>query len=187
MKINDPVWLTAEIACSLLDYEPETGIFRWKSAPNNSIQPGSRAGQVVASGYRSIAIKRKGVLEHRLAWLIVKGSWPKDCIDHINRDKTDNRIENLRDVTQSQNMHNSRRTKLPASGADGLSYRDGLWSARICFQGKEIHLGSHEDEEVMRLARAIAKDRALKGLRPRGYSDRNYLVDADTGEVMVPA
>lgn len=120
-------------------------------------------------------------MEHRLAWLMVTGAWPAGNVDHMNRSKADNRFTNLRDVTQSQNMHNTRRQRAPASGEEGLGYSNGSWWARISFQSEEIYLGSHPDKEVMRLTRGLAKDRALKGMRPLAAKDRKF-IDLDAEE-----
>ena len=110
-----------EEVASLLTYDAATGEFFWKRYRNGFVLAGARAGQVLRSGYRSITINRRGCLEHRLAWLLTHGCVPDADmdIDHINRDRTDNRIENLRVVSRSQNMHNTRRSALPRGGEPG--------------------------------------------------------------------
>ena len=179
MNGPDPAWMTQAIAVDFLKYEPETGIFFWRVFRSGAIKPGVEAGQIIRSGYRSITVNRRGFLEHRLAWLMVHGKWPNGEVDHINRNRLDNRIVNLRVVTRSQNMHNTKRRKTPASGEEGLSRKDGLWYARISFKGKEIYLGSHEDKDVARLMRGLAKDRALKGMRPLAAKERK-VIDLDS-------
>src|SRR3990167_1974171 len=82
---------------SLVDYNKEDGLIRWKISPRYGIYIGSVAGCLDDRGYITVRIKRRAYRAHRLAWFITYGYWPKE-IDHINRDKTDNRIENLRDT-----------------------------------------------------------------------------------------
>ena len=109
--------LTAQRLRELLDYDPATGDFRWlgrrRGAPKNR-PPGCINGE----GYRCITVD--GVLHgaHRLAWLHVCGSPPSGVIDHINGIKTDNRIENLRDVSETTNRQNQR--KASARSKSGL-------------------------------------------------------------------
>ena len=86
--------LTQKRLKELLDYDPKTGIFTWKYA-NNNRKAGSKAGYKAKDGYIAISIDSKRYLAHRLVWLFVYGHFPKYDIDHINRIRDDNRIENL--------------------------------------------------------------------------------------------
>jgi YHS domain-containing protein len=81
-------------------YDPETGVFSRKSRKNSH-------GSVDVYGYLILKIKGKQYKAHRMAWLYVHGELPNGCIDHINRDKLDNRIVNLRCVSQAENTRNS--------------------------------------------------------------------------------
>lgn len=98
--------LTAERLRAALDYDPATGLFRWIERPNQKIIVGSIAGHVGRKGYIYVTIDKRKYAAHRLAWLYVNGEWPKEQIDHINRVKDDNRISNLRDVSDAENKLN---------------------------------------------------------------------------------
>lgn len=84
------------------------------------------------SGYVSITIDKRPYMAHRLAWLLTHGEWPEDEIDHINGDRSDNRLVNLRPATRQQNMINRRMHKSNKLGVKGVSqlknrYRAQLW------------------------------------------------------------
>ena len=105
------------------------------------------AGCLNKSGYRIIGINRKYYLEHRLIWLLFNGHFPKE-IDHINHIRDDNRIENLREVTRSQNQFN--RIKIYGlSKYKGVSWdtRSGKWVVQIQKDGKRKNLGYFDSEE----------------------------------------
>jgi hypothetical protein len=99
--------LTQSRLKELLIYDPDTGIFRRRIACGIAVA-GSTPGNINAMGYLDISIGCKRYYAHRLAWLYVYGEWPSLEIDHINCDRLDNRISNLRDVTHHQNMNNLR-------------------------------------------------------------------------------
>lgn len=101
MKIHD---ITQARAFELLHYEPETGLFTWKTS-RGKVSAGAEAGHVQA-GYRKVTIDKLQIKLHRLAWFMTKGAWPTGQIDHIDGDKLNNRISNLRDVPMSINMQN---------------------------------------------------------------------------------
>mgnify|MGYP001559349219 CR=1 FL=1 len=90
-------------------YDPDTGYFYSRY---NGPRKGTRIGMVDNGGYISLTVKRVLYKAHRLAWFYVYGTWP-DIIDHINRDKQDNRINNLRSVTLAENSKNWRNIPLP--------------------------------------------------------------------------
>lgn len=90
---------------SAFKYDPDTGIFtRLKSAGN--VKAGSVAGSADTKGYLRIMFQGTRYKCHRLAWYFTHGTWPDGVIDHINGDKADNRIVNLRDVTNKENCLN---------------------------------------------------------------------------------
>ena len=94
--------------------EYKDGALYWKLSVNKRhARKGDRAGVTRPDLYRTVTLQGKKFLEHRLIFFLLKGYWPK-FVDHINQDKTDNRIENLREVTPQQNSLNHRNnTKTP--------------------------------------------------------------------------
>jgi hypothetical protein len=134
-----------EYVLSILSYDPDTGIFRWKVARNSyggKAKPGALAG-CRRDRYHKIGIDGVEYRASRLAWLIVHGRWPAKCIDHINRDRFDNRIVNLREATQAQNMQNKTVNKTSSTGIKGVGFckERQRFYARICVNYKSKHLG----------------------------------------------
>ncbi len=87
--------LTYDLLHEFLEYRPETGEFFWRVQRGQN-KPGDPAGTLYNNGYVVIRINRKGYLAHRLAWFMEFGQWPENHLDHINRDRADNRLVNLR-------------------------------------------------------------------------------------------
>jgi hypothetical protein len=102
--------LTAENVRDIFDYCPDEGGLLWRPRQGpvnwNTRFAGKRVGCVNQYGYRQLTYLRKNYSEHRVVWLWHRGSWPTQMIDHINRDRVDNRIENLRDVDAFTNRTN---------------------------------------------------------------------------------
>lgn len=148
--------LTADRIRELLDYNPETGAFVWR-VRRGRILAGSAAGRIDSRGYVGINIELRKYAAHRLAWLHYYGEWPLLNIDHINRNKTDNRIANLRDVTHSENALNrhfpKRGPRATASYAT-LHKKTGKWQSHILIDGKYTYCGLFATKEEAR-ARAI--------------------------------
>ncbi len=122
--------LTQDRLKEVLRYAPDTGEFIWLRAKGRA-RIGNRAGATDAYGYRVIRVDSVLHKAHRLAWLYETGRWPEGLLDHINRVKDDNRISNLREISQSENMHNANRpTK---SGVPGVRWRGerNCWVAQI--------------------------------------------------------
>ena len=138
-----------------LHYDPDTGIFTWLVRKTTKVQIGDRAGSLSAQGYRQIMIDGVNYLEHRLAWFMSKGYWPVE-VDHINRDKTDNRLINLRECTRTENALNR-----PSTGVY-QDKRTGRWIAQITISGKGKHLGSFSTKEKAAEARAQAASKEYK-------------------------
>ncbi len=93
----------------VLSYDPETGLFTWLARLSKSVRIGNIAGADTSNGYRRIRIDDVEYLAHRLAWVYVHGEHPDSLIDHIDGNKQNNAIRNLRLVTVSENMQNQRR------------------------------------------------------------------------------
>jgi len=134
--------LTTERLKELLHYCPNTGRFTWLFS-KRVIRRGDEAGTVGKNGYRYIKIDRKSYQAHRLAWLYVYGAWPKNDLDHKNRDKDANWIANLREATNMENLWNTGRYSTNKSGFKGVCWRKDAkkWQAQITVAGKYFHIG----------------------------------------------
>ncbi len=148
--------LTAEKLRELLNYDPDTGIFTWKVSTSNRVKVGDAAGSLDGGGYQQISVQSRLYKAHRLAWLHMHGTWPKLDIDHINRNRSDNRITNLRDVSHKQN-HQNRSDN--ASGHPGVSWHKltSRWQVKIMHNYKQIHLGCFSILEEAIAARKAAE------------------------------
>lgn len=153
--------LTAERLRELLSYDCDTGEFRWRKSTTNSVRVGAAAGRSGPKGYRLIKIDCRTWLAHRLAWLYVHGRWPASQIDHINGDKADNRLANLREATAAENQHNKFRAQANnrTSGLLGVCWhkRDRRWVAQIKVGGKVRHIGLFATPEAAHDAYLKAK------------------------------
>jgi hypothetical protein len=129
----------------LLHYDPDTGLFTWLQPANrfSMVKSGDRAGALNARGYIHIKVEGKSYKAHRLAWLYVHGRWPEPAVDHINRDKADNRLCNLRQTNQLGNMQNKSAYRSNSSGYTGVSWhkQSQKWAAQIQYNGRNKHLG----------------------------------------------
>lgn len=122
-----------EEASRLLAYDPETGIITWRTDRNPGIKAGDRAGALNGHGYDQICINGRGHLGHRLAWLMTHGIWPAVMIDHIDGDRANNRLCNLREATSAQNQANRGARKDSKAGKRGVRFlkHSGKWAASI--------------------------------------------------------
>ncbi len=139
--------LTAERARELLDYDPETGVLRWKSKVSVSVKVGAVAGHIqkLKNGkrYWRIRIDYTNYQLHRVIWLIVYGRWCSGQIDHIDGNGLNNKLSNIREVTNKENARNIRRTSRNTSGATGVCWnkKNKRWRAAIVVDGVKKHLG----------------------------------------------
>ena len=155
-RLDDP--LTADQLRAVLDYDPMTGIFVWRSRPNirpsaNSGRLGTIAGATRKNGYIGICIDGRHRYAHRLAWLYVHGIWPTAEIDHINEDRADNRIANLREATHGQNNTRAKARADNRSGVLGVFRCGNRWQAQIMHEGAKYHLGVYATIEEAKTAR----------------------------------
>lgn len=145
--------LTREYLLWSLDYEPMTGIFIWLNPPrNHSEKKGRVAGHTSQAGYVKIKLNGRHYPAHRLAWFYVYGWWPA-MIDHMNGDRADNRIVNLKPCTNTENTQNHTRTH----GKSGLPVgvrrtNGGQYQARITSNKTVHHLGVFRTKEEAKLA-----------------------------------
>lgn len=138
----------------MLDYEPTTGLFRWKIKPNRRIRIGSVAGSKTSWGYLEVEIHGERYRLHRLAWAFVNGKLPTTDIDHINGVRDDNRISNLRLATRSQNNHNKPIQKNNRCGYKGVCKPKHTNKYAAHIKGK--YIGYYETQEEAHAAYCAA-------------------------------
>lgn len=152
--------LTQEELKEVFNYNPDTGIFVWKISRGGKTKVGDIAGCNEAKGYWCIRYK-KSYKAHRLAWLYVYGRFPNGQIDHIDGDKSNNRINNLRECCQSENQRNVLIRKDSTSGFKGVNQdkQTGRWRVRAQLHGKRRFLGSYTTpEEASKVYEAFTRE-----------------------------
>lgn len=146
--------LTAKQLRELVYYCDGTGVFTSKRS-------GKTLGGKTAQGYVAIGLNYKRYLAHRLAWLYVYGEWPKEQIDHINGNRADNRVENLRAASNAENQQNLVKAKKSnkSSGLLGAYWhcQNNCWKSQIKLNGKLYHLGQYNTAEEAHAAYLKAK------------------------------
>jgi HNH endonuclease len=132
----------------LLNYCPVTDKLSWKTRRNSQALQDQEAGYIAKEGYRVIGFDYKIYQAHRVAWAHYYGSFPAEDVDHINHNRSDNRIVNLREVNDLANLRNKSKSKVNSSGHTGV-YKNsaGNWIARICVLHKQINLGTFSTKE----------------------------------------
>jgi hypothetical protein len=168
--------LDVDVLKDAVSYDPLTGDFTWKLRPFNhfSTPRGARVFNTRFSGKTAGCLRRpigneyvtfrlQGVLvyAHRAAWAVTHGDWPVETIDHVNGNKSDNRISNLRAATHSENQRNAKQNIRIISGVKGVYWSKDRhrWYARLRYAGAYHHLGSfgtiEEAEQAVRAAREL--------------------------------
>lgn len=157
-----------------LSYDPETGKLHWKArdekwftsswraAAWNTRYAGREAISCVGThGYLCGYLFGVKVDAHRVIWAIIHGEWPREQIDHINGDRADNRIANLRHVTRAENQRNLAKRTDNTSGITGVGWskQKGKWFARICVCNHVKHLGFFDNIEQAAAARRSALEK----------------------------
>ena len=149
-------------------YDAETGVLTWKERPQHHFVspkvhknflarfPGKVAGYRKRSGYLAIYLAGGHRMAHRIIWAMVTGRWP-EFIDHANRVKNDNRIENLRECSRSQNLHNAIQPP-GASGLPGAMWHCNRWRTGLRIKGKFVKLGTFKTAEECSAAYVKAKN-----------------------------
>lgn len=150
--------VTQERLIALLRYNPETGLFAWLVSRGRTAKAGGVAGGLDKEGYHVIKIDGREYKAHRLAWLYVHGAWPSAEIDHVNRDRADNRWSNLREATETQNSANRSMSSRNTSGVKGACWNKarGKWMGYIMSNGSRRHLGYFTNLEDASAAYAAA-------------------------------
>lgn len=146
--------LTQERLKYLLDYNQELGIFTWKIAPSNFVKVGAFAGSPNSDGYLQVKIDGNHYYVSRLVWFYCKGSWPTDKLDHIDQNKINNKLDNLREVTQSENGMNRTKPSNNTSGYKGVCFdrANKKWKAQIGRRGLQRSLGYFSTKEEASVA-----------------------------------
>lgn len=170
---NSPARAGRKISAAYLrarvSYDPDSGEFRYRRHDGacdawNANCAGQIATTMDEDGYLVIVVDRTALAAHRAAWAIMTGKWPHLLIDHKDRVKTNNRWENLREATPSQNAANRTIRNDNTSGFKGVSYKKqtGRWVARAHINGKAIHIGYFDSAEEAAHA-YLAKSTELHG------------------------
>lgn len=152
--------LTADDVRRLFEYIPESGKLIRKIRTSNRIRIGDEAGHKNTTGHLQCRVNGRLYLVHRLIWMFVHGKFPVGEIDHIDGDKANNKIGNLRDVSHRENMQNIK--KAFAGSKTGLlgTYphkKTGKFAAAIRMNGKQVHLGLFETAADAHIAYLNAK------------------------------
>lgn len=150
--------LTKERAHELLSYCD--GALYWKSTRSSSAKSGNKAGIIGSTGYLQTKIDGKRCMVHRVIFLMFHGFTP-EFVDHIDNNKLNNRIENLRAASKAQNGHNVGIRSTNTSGAKGVYWKkqDKKWCVRVRFDGKRKFLGLYDDLELAELVAIEARNK----------------------------
>lgn len=161
--------ITQAVVRELVSYDRETGVFTWLARDRKwftrvnqfKIWNGRFAGRPITRtgdcGYILVSLNGTQLKAHRLAWFYEYGVWPSGEIDHINHDRSDNRIINLRDVPRTENAKNKSVHSHNTSGTTGVGRTRGKWVAYIGTNGRHINLGVFADKESAVVARRNAE------------------------------
>jgi hypothetical protein len=161
-----------ELLLDRFSYDPATGIFTWRvdrhSGRNGARvwRAGTEAGRINRRGYRQISVDGVWYSAHRAAWLIFYREEPPDEIDHKDRNKANNAIDNLRAATRSQNGVNSALARNNTSGFTGVEPHWRKWRASIRVNGKTRHLGLFATRDAAIAARIKATARLFGEFSP---------------------
>lgn len=158
--------MTADQLASVI--ELRGGVMVWKPRGVKSFDP-QYAGREVSvrcdhAGYCNIRVNKRDILAHRALWALHYGAWPIGPLDHINGDRADNSIANLRECDAATNSRNKGRQRNNTTGRAGVVRFGRKWRAQIVFEGAYLHLGMFETFEEAAAARASAQ-------QERGFTD----------------
>ena len=151
--------ITQKYLKEILDYDAETGIFTSKSTRGHNAVSGDVAGSTRPDRYRQIYIDGKPYLSHRLAIMWTTGSFPEKHTDHINADRADNRLCNIRPATVIENTRNAKRSITSSTGFKGVHREHQKYVAAINYGGKKHRIGLFETPEEAHEAYCDEADR----------------------------
>lgn len=150
----------ADLVRSMFTYRD--GDLWWRQKTSNRVDTNRPAGNISATdGYRRIGLKGHSYRAHRLIWMHVYGRWPNGEIDHIDGNRLNNHIENLREVTRHQNGRNLAKKSSNTSGHKGVTWSKaaGKWAAQISPNRRNVHLGLFDCPAAASFAYQIASDK----------------------------
>lgn len=154
---RDKYSLTLEELRAVLDYDPDTGIFKWREASNirKDIR-GKLAGTIQYDGYRCIRVKPYRYYAQVLAWFYTWGKWPDHQVDHRDTNRDNNAIDNLRLASPIENGNNSRRSRRNTTGFKGVCRYKDKWMAQCRVKGRKRYLGVFDTAEEAHAAYKVA-------------------------------
>lgn len=165
-KAMRPPRLSIDRARQLFALDQEAGRLFWRISTNGRIKVGDEVGSL-CNGYMRCRADGENLFVHRIIWLLFYGEWPSQHLDHMNGERIDNRLSNLRVVSPSENKQNVRRARSDnmSSGLLGvtLDRRSGKWVAQIEVNGRNKKIGRFSDAMTAHLAYVEAKRRLHPG------------------------
>lgn len=152
--------LTQEKLREILHYDPDSGAWTWIKPASYNVEVGQAAGTVSFYGYRIITINRKKYRSARLAHLYMTGSWPVFEADHENRCKLDDRWDNIRDLSRSENALNRDTQSNNESGTRGVhwDFDRSKWFVQVKKDNVTHFIGRYDDFDEA----VSARDEAVK-------------------------
>ncbi|MCE0874158.1 MULTISPECIES: HNH endonuclease signature motif containing protein [Pseudomonas] len=138
-------------------YDADSGVIRSLSVRAMGRIEGAKS----PNGYLKLRLDGVNLYAHRVAWALTHGVWPAHDIDHINGERDDNRLSNLRALRRHENLQNMRKRRPGASGVRGITWdkQTQTWRAQLSAQGKRINIGRFKDKEMAEVAYLEAKRR----------------------------
>lgn len=166
--IAEQTTLTQHYVRDIFDYDPSTGVVTRKRSVSRNTKASQRVGTVNGNGYLAVRVLKKTYSLHRIIWLHSYGYLPSKDIDHINRNRLDNRLLNLREVQRIDNCRNISKPRHNTSGCTGVSWysRDKKWNVYIKVDKKNKWLGRYDTIFEAAAVRRSAEHHIYKLPRP---------------------